>query len=347
MGVLLFSLDDGPPEPPPQPGGGGATLLPTSAGSGTASPAPAVGAGNAYATRAITVAFQLAAKGQLITLSGLRVELQVTNAVFPSAASIVMRVNGMTLNDMNALTVAGLSFSAAAAGTNLANHVSVSAGYEGHMGTIFTGVIVDAYPDGVQPDMGFIVVASSVVDYTLLPAKPSTFPGAASADTILSQLAGQLGLRLVNNGVTGSLSNAYYSGSYYDQIRDAVNAFGAYGVIDPVGNRLIVNPRFGGTAFGGVIFSPATGTIGYPKFEQANVVVRTLYDPSLIMNAGDPFTVVSQFTAACNPPDNPWMCDRIDYSLSAQLPGGPWEMLIRGHPKNGVASVVLPTQSGS
>jgi hypothetical protein len=230
---------------------------------------------------------------------------------------------------MNALSVAGLSYYAAAPGTNLANAVTISAGASTRQATVFTGKITDAYSDGRQPDMGFIVNATVVTGFSMPPAVPTSFPNPTPIDTVFQRLAAAANLTLVNNGVMGTLSNPYYAGSINDQIRDACLAANCYGNYDAIGRRLIIAPKIGGTQSGGPVFSPANGMIGYPQYQSMNVTVRSRFDPSLHLGAGEPFIVEgSQFTAA----NGPWLCTKVDYDLSSQTPGGHWEMLVRGRP---------------
>ena len=300
-------------------------------------PTPRPSGVSSYATRFITPTFQLTRAGQSITLTGLRVELQAVDAMLPTTGGLIMRINGMKLSDMNALTVAGLTYGAASPGGPNSNFVSVVAGDSARSATIFTGFIVEAYPDGHQPDMGFVCRASMAVGYSMPHAQANSFPGPQNIGTILTTLCQAAGLTLQNNGVTGALLSAYFPGSILDQIKAAVDAVGAYCRIAPGASpgapgTLIVWPRLGGTFEGaGPIFSPATGMIGYPQFETTNVVVRSIFDPGLVLVSGQPFSVQSQFTAANNPPDNPWRCSNLDYNLSSQLPDGPWEMRLQGY----------------
>ncbi len=67
--------------------------------------------------------------------------------------------------------------------------------------------------------------------------------------------------------------------------------------------------------------------IGYPSFSRNYIQVRTLFDPS-IKGSGSVFRVESELTAA----NGLWRIVNIEYDLSSQTPGGPWEMTIEGYP---------------
>ena len=81
-----------------------------------------------YAERAITLTFQLG-KGDFggsgadtLTIAGLRVVVHVELVLLPGTGVGIIRVYGMTLNHMNALTQAGLVYAARK------NYVAVQAG---------------------------------------------------------------------------------------------------------------------------------------------------------------------------------------------------------------------------
>src|SRR5579859_3383651 len=98
-----------------------------------------------YAQRAITLQFQLndgqsfgPNQSNVLTVSGLRVIASFANALAPTLPTCVMTVYGLTLDQMNKLSVAGLYLY----GSNktLVNSVSVQAGIvNGPMATIFSG----------------------------------------------------------------------------------------------------------------------------------------------------------------------------------------------------------------
>jgi hypothetical protein len=312
--------------------------------SDVSAPSPQPAGQSVYATRFITPTFQLTRTGPLYTFTGLRVELQAVDAMLPTTGGLVMRINGMKLSDMNALTVAGLNYFTAAPGGPTPNFVSVVAGDSARSATIFTGYIVEAYPDGHQPDMGFIVRATMSVGFSMPTTNSTTFEDGVDINTVLQTLCATANLTLVNNGVTGTLHNPYFPGTILDQLKAAVDAVGAYGSLDAIpqasgtAGTFTVRPKFNGTVDGsGPTFSPATGMIGYPQFEQSHVTVRSIFDPSLVLKGSQPFTVQSQLTAANNPPDNPWICMKLDYSLASQMPDGPWEMIVRGYQSKGAS----------
>jgi hypothetical protein len=294
------------------------------------------GASSPYAVRILTPTFVIGSGGSPMVKQGLRVIAQISDAQIPSGSSLLMTVYGMTLSEMNALTVAGLSYLLSSAGAN-ANHVSLAAGDAASgMTTVFTGLITDAYPDGKQPNMGFVVKASSQPGYTMPPAQPTSFNGSVSVETMMTQIGQQAGLSVQNNGVTAVMSNRYFAGSVMDQIKDCAEAADCFAKVDAQNKQIMIAPKgSGNTQSGGVVFSPANEMIGYPSFENAYVTIRSVFDPSRFLTSMQPYKIEgSQFTAA----NGSFYCVKVDYDLASQMPGGPWEMVVKGYPATGAAT---------
>ncbi|MDE2426338.1 MAG: hypothetical protein KGO96_10580 [Elusimicrobia bacterium] len=288
-----------------------------------------------YERRIISLQFDLSHTvfengSSTLTRTGLRVRAVVTNALFPSLPSAVLKVYGLTLSHMNALTVAGTRYLFQ---QNPPNTVTVSAGdATSGMTTIFKGNIYHANPDGQQPDMGFDVVAVSSTSLSMPAAKPTTFNGATPASQVLNSIAQQLGVTVQNNGVTATITNPYFAGSVLDQFKDAIEAADCYAAYDAASGALVIWPKTTAPSASGAIplFSPANGMIGYPAFENNNVIVRSLFDPTLNLKQGGQFQVQSQFTAACGT----FNVYSVDYNLASQSPEkqAPWEMIVKGYP---------------
>jgi hypothetical protein len=306
-----------------------------------------------FASRAITLQFQLGggqtfntAGSNVITIAGLRIIASFQYALAPSLPNCIMRVFGMTLDQMNKLTVAGLYIY----GKNVpnANSVAISAGIvNGQMATIFQGGIIEAYPDGEQPNMGFFIRAAFNTALRFTKVTPTSFQGSVPAATVMQSIASKGGITFENNGVGGVLSNPYFAGPPRDQMTAAAKAAGAYLFFDPIANKAAVWGKPGGSrSKSNIVVSAATGMIGYPKFESGSIRVRTLYDPSLQFSPGQPFEVQSQFAAACGS----WVPSDVTIDISSQMPKGPWEISVKGYPASFPAApgapASLPPQDG-
>lgn len=306
-----------------------------------------------YASRAITLQFTLGngqsfdgAGSNVLTISGLRVLASFQNALAPSLPNCILRVWGMTLDHMNALTVAGLYIYQ----KNIpnANGIAVSAGVVGGaMATIFQGGIIEAYPDGEQPNMGFFIRATFNTSLRFMKITPTSFKGSVPASTVMGAIAQKGGITFENNGVNGVFSNPYFSGPPRDQMTAAAKAAGAYLYFDPIANRAAVWQKPNGSRqSSNIVISPTNGMIGYPRFESGTIRVRTIYDPSLTFMPGQPFEVQSQFAAACGS----WIPSDVSIDISSQMPKGPWEITVKGYPAKFPpapgAPTALPPQDG-
>jgi len=288
-----------------------------------------------FVERAITVTFQLGTGAfgnsgfNTLTLEGLRCEAHVALAMLPSPPTAILRVYGMTLSQINQLSVAGLTFQ------ERNNRVAIQAGNVGDtLVAVYNGTIYEARPDfSDQPEVSFLVTAVGTLGIQLTPVAPTSFKGGVPVETALTAIAAKAGLTVENHGVTAVLSNPYFPGDAMAQIKACLRAADCLGSIDPVRNVLVIWPKLGSapSSAGAVpTISAATGMIGYPTFSRNYIQVRALFDPT-IKGTGSHFRVESELKAA----NGLWQIVNIEYDLSSQTPGGPWEMTIEGYPVPG------------
>ena len=293
---------------------------PTTGSYGTSAP---------YAVRYITLSFSVAGS-QAITLSadsttpGLRAIVHVELATLPSTGNAQIRVFGMSLNHMNALSTAGQIYKIGN------NSVTVQAGdLLSGMTTVFQGKIIEAYPDAKkQPDVSFYVFAVPTGIIQRKPVTPTTFPGPTPAATVLNAIAGLAGVTLENSSVNGVLSSPYFAGSAWDQIVACTRALNCYCHFDGVNGVLAVWSKTGSRSSGGTPeISPPTFMINYPEFEKNTVRVRQIFDPTNpAPGIGQKFVVQSEFAAATGT----WYAIMSTYDLASWMPDGPWEVGLRG-----------------
>jgi hypothetical protein len=291
-----------------------------------------------FAKRALTITFKLGQGSfgnsgyNTVTLKGLRCFFQGDSVVLPTPPTIVLRVWGMTLDQMNALTVAGLQYSFRT------NRVSVEAGeLDGAMVQVFEGLIYEAYPEFSNAgDVSFIVLANATGDIQIVPAHPISFKGGTSVETALKAIIKSAGLTLENNGVNTILENPYFPGTVGQQIDNVCRAADCFYYIDSIKKVLAIWPKNKSrTSTSNTIkISPQTGMINYPQFEQSLIRVRTLFDPALHgPTNGQPGTKInidSQLKAA----KGDWTILQMSYILSSELPNGPWELSILANSVN-------------
>lgn len=314
-------------------GRGSSTTLPeigVSAPAPTASPLTVP-----YAVRLIDLTFQLGTGGfgsggqTTLTVSGLRVICHVDKITFPEMGStLVMKVYGLTLDQMNAISYAGLLYET----SHSFNTVLVQAG-DAVLGlsTVFKGVIVEAYPSlDTAQDAHFYVMANVWTLAQLKPVAPSSYPGAVSAASAIQAMATQGGFGFQNNGVTAVLNSPYFPGTVWQQVQAAVRAADCFAFLDDTTNTLVIWPKntsMPPTAT--FVVSPASGMIGYPKFQKRTIIVRTLFNPQFVMRPSLTVLVQSSLAAANNAKLSGL---KVSYDLASQMPDGPWEVTIEGVP---------------
>lgn len=258
--------------------------------------------------------------------NGLRCVVQIQYATAPFPGLAIVQVWGLTLSQINQLTIAGTLFN------GRKNLIAVQAGDAVNgMTTVFNGEIWQAYPRASQPDMPFVMLANPANGIQLTPANPTTFSGPTNGVTALSTALQGTGYTLENNGVAAVLSNPYFHGSAWDQVKAITSAMGCYGYLDSAKGVYAIWPLNGARTGGNVpLISPSTGMIGYPEFQQTQIRVRKLYDPRVPLTIGNKIQVQSEFQAATGT----WTIAQVTHDISAQLADGPWETAILAN--NGV-----------
>lgn len=252
-----------------------------------------------------------------VTLSGLRCSANITKAGGASMSMLDLRVWGMSLEQMNKLTV----LNKLAYPQQRFNVVTVSAGDE-DAGTsvVFRGTIQEAWADGRNPpDMMFHVSAFSGLFESIKAVPPTSYKGSVDAATVFAGIALQMGFSLENSGVTGTvLNDPYLPGALGDQLRSVARAAHVSYLIEPAEGILAIWPK-GGSRNGQIIeVSSATGMVGYPSFTQNGIQITTLYNPSLVF--GRNIRVASAFGSA----NGTWTIANVSHNLDSDLPGGEW-----------------------
>jgi hypothetical protein len=278
-----------------------------------------------YAKRAITVTFKLGTGpfgdtgSDTVTLQGLRVLFQADWSNLDSQPTAIIRIYGMTLSQMNQLTTAGNVY------TVRGDKVQVDAGdVGGNMIPVFVGTINQAFPDFREaPNAAFMVAAIGGGELNIKPAQPVTFSGSRPFATVMQKILEPTGLTHEDNGVNAILQSPYFPGSTMSQVSRALQSARCFGCLDTMKNVVATWPKNSSRGGDAAVVSPATGMIGYPEFQRAQIMVRTRFDGTL-HPPGTKIQVQSQLDAA----KGNWTVLKEDLTLSSEEPGGPWEMLI-------------------
>lgn len=256
-----------------------------------------------------------------VDLPALRATADVVYAGGNAMGTLEMSIYGMPLSQMNALSTLGMIYT-----QQRRNSITVTAGDEDDSGgsvsgmaTVFQGTIRTAWPDmQAAPDVPFRVSAATGLIDAIAPSKTISISGTAAAETMLSGLAVQMGLRFENNGVSVKLPNPYYAGSARSQalaiVQDAGiewNA-GANGV-------LAIWPAGQARTAASILISKTTGMDGYPSYTSNGVMLRTLFNPSL--GLGNSVEIQTDLKL---PYAGKWSVYGLNHHLDCMVPNGRW-----------------------
>ena len=289
-----------------------------------------------------------------VTLTGSRTSVRIENSGAPADGRAQVKIWGMTPSLMNQLATLGLVFNLVPKNTLTIQAGTMSAAGIPNLATVFTGTIWAAYGDyQAQPNVPFIFECLAGAADAVISTPPSSFPGAADVATMMSGFARQMNLGFENNGITASLSNAYFSGPAKVQAKKCAEAAGIYwGIFN--GNLLSIWPKGGNrqTPNIPVIAPPPEGTmIGYPAFTQQGVIVKDLFNP--LISFGSLVQVKSSLLSAIASaqPTSPvgggatfptqWAVNKLDLALDSLLPKGQWMSSIWAYNPN-YAKAILP-----
>lgn len=276
----------------------------------------------AFTRKRIDVGFSLAqgqfeGGGNSATITGHRVTCLIDQAGAPSMASAAIAIFGLPLSLMNQLTV--LPTDLRATGQNF---VTISAYEEGSKPSlVFKGTITSAFVDArSQPDVAFRVEALAGLYQAVAPAQATSVQGSADVAQTMQQIAQRAGLQFEGNGVNVKLSNPYYWGSAYQQLRLMAEEAGVQFTIDR--DVAAIWPSRKTRQGGGAQISPQTGMVGYPAFTSSGIDVVTTFNPQV--QYGGLITVQSDLTPACGQ----WSVIHVVHELETEIPKGRWFSII-------------------
>lgn len=257
-----------------------------------------------------------------VTLTGLRTEAAIAFAGGESMGALHLRAYGLKQSLMNQLTTIGT----VATGILGKNKVIVAAGDDNGMTEVYRGSIFQAWADyNSAPQVPFNIIAYTGLDVALQPVNAISFKGSTDVALIMSGLATTMGLEFENQGVSSQLSNPYFAGTAYAQMRACARAANISAVIDR--NKLVITPNVGTMVVGTIpLLSPETGMVGYPTFSSKSMSVTSLFNPSITMPGK--IQVVSSLPMACGT----FRVFSLSHNLSSELPGGPWHTITECYP---------------
>lgn len=272
-----------------------------------------------FGEREIRVTIEYYKTKQVMTFSGLQVQLSLEAMPSEAGGSLAIRIFGLKLNVINEL----LAISNVAASAISKNLLNVEVGLSGSpLSRIFSGAIMHAWGDfSSQPDVSLVINASVQGIAGLTASQPYSYKGSVPAATVMQYFATQAGWAFKNNGVTTILNNPAFKGSLRDQYHSCAKQ-GNFHVVIEDGTMIIYPKGLTVDALGSTsmpILKPNAGLVGYPTFTQQGITVRSIFLPG--MYPSSPFQVQDSQISAAN---RTWLTSKVIHLLESQTPGGAW-----------------------
>lgn len=256
--------------------------------------------------------------GNTKIIEGLACDVTVQKPGLPEKNSAAVKIWGMKYDDMAQLTM--LAFKPLESQHNL---ISIKAGEQGNtLALVFQGEITSAFADFNQspdPCMQFEADSGSYPQQIATPV--ATVKGEASADRLFARFAREAGYTFKNEGVTGSVLNAWFPGSPISKITKLARDVGCDLIIDD--GTVIVMPEGQAREGNAVLLTKDTGLIGYPTFNQDGISCKCIFNPDLAY--GGLIKVESIVPRA----SGAWRITKLIHNITAYIPGGGnWESQI-------------------
>lgn len=259
-----------------------------------------------------------------ITLEGFRAVVDIDKAGGSQMGTLRAQIFGVSQSNMNSCVTFPFQPQKLAQGTQIKmNTVQVYA-IDGAAETlIFNGNIVNAWGNYQNmPDVFLSIQAQSSLIAALTPTTPLSFKGSIDTATIMSQIAGNMGLTFENNGVNAQLTNQYLAGTSLDQAKSLAKAAGIDMYID--NGVLAIAPANQPRSKPIPLISPDTGLIGFPTFDSLGVNFQMLFNPAVIF--GGAFQLQTSIPQAAGI----WVARNVAYRLESEKQGGAWFATVRG-----------------
>lgn len=189
----------------------------------------------------------------------------------------------------------------------------------GEFSVIFFGEILQSSPNyQSMPSVPLVIEARSGVIGSLRPTNPDTFPGPQKVVNIMTRLAGELDLKLENNGVETILTDMALTGTTTEKVRAVQEAadIQVWTLFDE--GILAIAPAGKSRGSEPIVYSAAKGMVRSPTRLHNGVIWQALFNPAT--RHGCKVTIESDVPLA----NGEWYVISMTHVLSCNEPGGPW-----------------------
>jgi hypothetical protein len=231
------------------------------------------------------------------------------------ATSMSLKIWGMTLADMDAMTAAWIDPNA------IRNNIVVLEADNGDgFRPVFTGTILEAQPEfRSAPDVPFQILATIRYFQQIQIVEPLSYKGDVDIAVIGRYLAQKLEMDFEQSeSVKATLTDPYFPGSLWNQLTNVCKAAridyyfqGDKLVFSPIAEPFDARPA--------VVLSPNTGLLGYPVYSRRGLNVSAIFDPAFL--CGTAVEIQDSLVKGAN---GRWFPYSIEHTLEAELPNGKW-----------------------
>lgn len=269
-----------------------------------------------------------------LTLTGLRMRAVIKGAGLPAFPEATLKIYGMSQADMNALAVVVVDGGKPGYFFNSVLIEANSSGTPTGWSTVFAGQIVTAGPDYDAAPNACLDVSALTGGFDLLnPAQPTSYPGSATVESIVSTIAQKIGAAFQNNGVTATLTKQVLTGTLTNQLKLVAAAANVDVTWDQNQNLIYLSPKGSSLSVARFTLSPSSGLVGYPKvLGNGYLQVRSFYNPAFRTKA--PLTIVGSDVVVDTQPgfskdlnslaDGDWIIGPIVNTIDALEPNANW-----------------------
>lgn len=289
---------------------------------------------NTFTEKQLRFTFTLATNAKFqgnnntLQIEGLRAIADINFPGPPSFPTANVRIYGMKLSDMQALT--GLTFQVL---TYKRNSILIESNDGSGWTTVFAGQLVTSVIDFAgMPEVALQITAQTLGYDLLNPATPSAFPASASVANVIKTIALKMSKDFDNVGVTAVFPGAtYFAGTPAEQLRTAAKKAGIAYYLDKPGIVEIGIPGAPRNVPKAVLSPELKNLVGYPSLDSVNLIgVTAVYNPSL--RFGAPLQIKDSQQLAAN---GDWVIYDCTHNLSSLLPDGPWFTRLTAQPPSG------------
>lgn len=276
-----------------------------------------------------------------LMLSGHRVRTHITNAGMAAGSSLSLRIEGMTLSEMNRMCVIRTRMT-----WQNANKITLLGGDEtSPMSVIFSGYVTAAFVDFTgAPNVAFQVEANNLCLSAVTAMQPISFNGPAAFQTIASAICNAMGWTLLNHGVKAVFPSYYGCGDPRSAMERLCLSVKADFHLDEDLKTLHVWPhdyayKADDEGVDMPYISSESGLIGYPAYSDAGVLFECLFNPKIRYNsplrlksdyapAGWVDNQNGQVPAQTSPANGIWTPYIIEHNLESEVPDGQWTTFV-------------------